>query len=141
MSVTESAIDAAADGAAELSIGSRARENPNGLVRAEDTTNAINAAAGETSVLIKLAQIITRETEKVDAYLKENNIPAPSFDADALADFPHLPEVVQKARQEVVRATTELKELLVGPTESLRWLAWDVSSPTHGKWRPCLILL
>jgi hypothetical protein len=133
MSVTESAINSVADGAAELCIESPARENPGGLVRSGNTTNAVNAAAGETSLLIKLAQIITRETEKVDAYLKENNIPAPSFDADGLADFPHLPDEVQKARQEVVRATTELKELLVGPTEALRWLAWDVSSRRHVK--------
>lgn len=101
-----------------------ANDHSNGF--ANDKTNS-HSNGTETSLLIKLAQTITRETEKIDVYLKENSIPAPSFEEDGLVDFPRLPEDIQKARLEVVRATVELKDLIVGPTESVRWLAWDVS--------------
>lgn len=83
------------------------------------------SSPSQTSALIELARIIAREADKVDAYLVQNNIAVPSFEPDGLADFPHLPEDIQSSRQELVRATTELRDLVVGPTESLRWLAWD----------------
>ena len=77
--------------------------------------------------LLELASIIKAETEKFEAYLRDNNIPGPSFEPDGHADPPRLPESVQKSRQEIIRATQELKDLVVGPTESMRWIAWDVS--------------
>ncbi|CZR63074.1 related to sterigmatocystin 7-O-methyltransferase precursor [Phialocephala subalpina] len=78
-----------------------------------------------TSQLIELAGIITRETEKLDKYLKDNGSPQPSFDVDGPANFPKLDEDMKKAREEVVRATKELGDLVAGPTESIRWMAWD----------------
>ena len=80
-----------------------------------------------TSLLVKLSQTIARETEKVDAYFRENSIPAPTFEADGLSDYPALPDEVQKARLAVIKAAADLKDLMVGPKESLRWMAWDVS--------------
>jgi hypothetical protein len=81
-----------------------------------------------TSSLIALAATITKETEKLDKYLKENGLPIPSFEADAPMDFPKLPAEMKKAREEVVRATKELGDLVTGPREGLRWMAWIVSS-------------
>ncbi|KAF8860220.1 S-adenosyl-L-methionine-dependent methyltransferase [Acephala macrosclerotiorum] len=78
-----------------------------------------------TSQLIELAGIITRETEKLDKYLKASGSPQPSFDVDGPANFPKLDEEMKKAREEVVRATKELGDLVAGPTESIRWMAWD----------------
>ena len=89
--------------------------------------NASTNGHGEPSLLVKLSHIIAVETAKVDDYLRANNIPTPTFDADGHADFPRLLEDIQKSRQEIVRATNELKDLIVGPTESMRWLGWDVS--------------
>lgn len=83
------------------------------------------------SNIVALAQIISKETEKLDAYLKETNTPYPSFEFDGPLDFPQLPEHMQKTRQEIIRATSELRDLTVGPTESLRWMAWDVSVETR----------
>lgn len=77
--------------------------------------------------LLELASIIKSETEKFGAYLRDHNIPGPSFEPDGHADLPRLPEHVQRTRQEIIRATQELKDLMVGPTESMRWMAWDVS--------------
>lgn len=80
-----------------------------------------------TSNLVELAAIITRETAKIDTYLKESGSPVPSFNVNAPLDFPALPEDIKKARLEVVRATKELGDLVTGPRESVRWMAWDVS--------------
>jgi hypothetical protein len=91
----------------------------------------VKAKASSTSTLIELAATITRETEKLDAYLKESGDAYPGFDVDAPATFPKLPEDLQKARKEVLRATKELGDLVKGPTESVRWLAWDVSLLPH----------
>ena len=81
----------------------------------------------QPSLLIELSQIIATETAKIDDYLRNNGIPFPSFEPDGHADFPKLPEHIQRSRQEIMRATQELKDLVVGPTESMRWMGWDVS--------------
>jgi hypothetical protein len=87
-------------------------------------------AATSTSKLIELTQTITRETEKLDRHIKENHLPEPSFDVDAPLNFPKVSDELKKAREEVMGATKELGELVSGPTESVRWMAWDVSSPS-----------
>jgi hypothetical protein len=84
-------------------------------------------AQSTTSSLIQLAATITRETEKLDRFIKESGAPVPSFDVDAPLDFPKLPDDIKTAREEVVRATKELGDLVTGPRESIRWMAWDVS--------------
>jgi hypothetical protein len=86
-----------------------------------------DVAKHSTSSLIELAQTITRETEKVNRHLKDNGIQAPSFDVDSQANFPKLEGEIKRAREEIIRATRELGDLVTGPTESVRWMAWDVS--------------
>jgi hypothetical protein len=92
-----------------------------------------DVAKPSTSSLIELAQVITRETKKLDRYLKDNGIQAPSFEVDSQANFPKLEGEIKRAREEIVRATRELGDLVTGPTESIRWMAWDVnfSSPVY----------
>lgn len=86
-----------------------------------------NTIANTTS-MTALADIISKETAKLEAYLKENNLPMPSFDVDTAADdFPKLPEDMQKSRLAVIHATKQLRDLTVGPRESLRWGVWKVS--------------
>lgn len=80
-----------------------------------------------TNSLVQLAATITRETEKLDRYIKESGAPAPSFDIDGPLDFPKLPDEIKTAREEIVRATKELGDLVTGPREGVRWMAWDVS--------------
>lgn len=81
-----------------------------------------------TTSLIELAGTITRETEKLEKYLKDNGIEMPGFGTDSPLNFPRLPDEVKKAREEVIRATRELGDLVTGPTETVRWMAWDVSN-------------
>jgi len=57
--------------------------------------------------------------------MKKHNLPMPSFDADAPADFPKLPEEISKSRMEVIFATKELGLLAQGPRESVRWGIWE----------------
>ncbi|KAG0650142.1 Chlorophenol O-methyltransferase [Hyphodiscus hymeniophilus] len=78
-----------------------------------------------TTSMVELAAIITRETTKLEKYLEVNGIPVPGFDVDSPANFPKLPEDMKKAREEIVRASKELGDLVTGPTESVRWMAWD----------------
>ncbi|RFU29614.1 hypothetical protein B7463_g6741, partial [Scytalidium lignicola] len=69
--------------------------------------------------LIELAATITRETSKLEKYLEETGSPRPGFDVDSLIEFPALPDDIKKSREEIVRATKELGDLVTGPTESL----------------------
>jgi hypothetical protein len=80
----------------------------------------------DTSRMAALAQKISKETEKLEAYMKANGLPMPSFDVDAPADFPHLPDDIQQSRQEIIYATKELNRLAHGPRESVRWGVWEV---------------
>lgn len=73
-----------------------------------------------------LADTISKETAKLERYLKDNDLPMPSFDLDAADDFPKLPEDMQKSRLAIIHATKQLRDLTVGPRESLRWGVWDV---------------
>ena len=91
-------------------------------------TETETAPEQSTSRMIALAQKITKATEKLETHMKANNLPMPSFDVDAPADFPALPEDVQQSRQEIIHATKELGRLAHGPRESVRWGIWEVSS-------------
>jgi hypothetical protein len=95
----------------------------NGAVKAAVTSPTTTAS------LVELAKIITRESEKLEKYLKESGSALPSFDIDGPANFPALPDDIKRARDEVMRATKDLEYLVTGPTEKVRWMAWDVSFP------------
>jgi hypothetical protein len=85
-------------------------------------------SASKTTSLIELAKTITTETVKLETFLKENGHPIPSFEVDSPMNFPKLPDEIKKSREEVLRATKDLEALVTGPTESIRWMAWNVSS-------------
>ncbi|KAL2142529.1 hypothetical protein VTI28DRAFT_1086 [Corynascus sepedonium] len=75
--------------------------------------------------MVALAQKITKATEKLEAYMKSKNLPMPSYDVDAPADFPALPDDIQLSRQEIIHATKELSLLAHGPREAVRWGIWE----------------
>ncbi|KAJ4263755.1 hypothetical protein NW762_005788 [Fusarium torreyae] len=75
----------------------------------------------DTSLMIQLARKITKETERLDEYLKNNDIPDLGFDIDAPLDLPKLPEDIQKSRLEISSATKQLELLVRGPRETIRW--------------------
>ena len=70
------------------------------------------------SRITKLAGVIAKKTAELDSFLLSRNLPFPSFEIDAPLDF-RLPEELESTRSLVIDASTELKELLLGPTELL----------------------
>ena len=80
------------------------------------------------SRMVQLSEKIRSETEKLDAYITATGLPQPSFDVDGPEDFPKLPRELEKARQEVIFATEELRTLALGPRQSVRWSVWNVRS-------------
>ncbi|XWX02157.1 hypothetical protein V2A60_010190 [Cordyceps javanica] len=92
-----------------------------------DESKAATERKPETLVdsrMIHLAKIISAESNKLDSFCKSQGIAPPSFDADAPADFPKLPEDIQKSRHEIIFAANELSSLVRGPRESVRWGVW-----------------
>jgi hypothetical protein len=96
----------------------------NGTKEAE---NGQTQTVKSTTSLVELAKTIARETEKLEKYYKDIGHPLPGWEVDSSVDLPKFPDDIKKAREEVVKATKELEYLVTGPTESLRWMAWDVS--------------
>ncbi|KAE9993411.1 hypothetical protein EG327_005182 [Venturia inaequalis] len=82
---------------------------------------------GASSRLSELTAIISTNTKTIEQYLANNDLPPLSFDVDAAKDFPvpSTNDEIQKARRAVVNATQELHDLMVGPREHLRWMAWS----------------
>lgn len=74
----------------------------------------------------ELAKRIATETEKLENYMKEHNLPLPTLDPNGPLDFPRLPEEIQQSRMEIIFATRELEALVHGPREDVRWKAWSV---------------
>ncbi|CAH0017745.1 unnamed protein product [Clonostachys rhizophaga] len=87
--------------------------------------NGTNNKVQEVSQLISLAKKIGAEAEKLEAYLKENGLPDPSFGVDAPGDFPKLSKEAQRSRLEIAHATKELGDLVRGPRENVRWGVWS----------------
>ena len=94
------------------------------------------------SRMVVLAQKISSETDKIEAYMRHHNLPMPSFDIGSPLDFPNLPPEILKSRHEVIFATRELGLLAHGPRESVRWGIWNVSRlpcRASGLARPLLV--
>jgi hypothetical protein len=87
-------------------------------------------ATSDSGSIVALAKKIAQESEKLEAYLKENGLPTPGFAVDSPKDFPKLPPDLQRSRKEIIHATRKLGDLVRGTTEGLRWQTWGVSPPT-----------
>ncbi|KAH6609932.1 O-methyltransferase [Trichoderma cornu-damae] len=82
----------------------------------------------ESSVdrLTTLSRNIEEKTRVLTDALRTKGLEAPSYRADGLSDIP-LTEVDReaiKARQEIVELAKELHDLVLGPRESLKNMAW-----------------
>ncbi|KAL3486990.1 S-adenosyl-L-methionine-dependent methyltransferase [Aspergillus germanicus] len=75
--------------------------------------------------LTQLAQGILQYAEDLDAFYASNNLPSPSFSADApqsfSADITTHPEI-HKARHSLIDATKDLRDLIIGPRDTLKWM-------------------
>lgn len=68
-----------------------------------------------TSRILELAKAVHANTEKLDAYLNENNLPFPSFEEHGAVDFGIKSQEVEGARVAAMEAAIELHDLLLGP--------------------------
>lgn len=106
------------------------KSDQNSLSTLEPASDVANDTAqppvSSTANMVALSQKIAKETEKLETYMKQNGLVMPSFDVDAADDFPKLPEEIQRSRLEIIHATKELRDLAVGPRESVRWGVWEV---------------
>lgn len=87
--------------------------------------------ATESSVdrLTILSREIGEKTRILTDTLRAKGLEAPSYQANGLSDFPltEVDDEAIKARQEIVALTKELHDLVLGPRESLKNMAWEVS--------------
>ena len=76
----------------------------------------------------RLADIISTNTHKIEQYLTLNGLPTPAFDVSAPVKL-QLPNELELAREAIISATTELRELMLGPRDHLYSL--DQSASSH----------
>ena len=79
--------------------------------------------------LTELSTLIAQKTAQIESYLDAKGLPLPSFDANAPVELgiAREDEDVQKIRIELLDLIKELRDLITGPTDLVRYLAWDVS--------------
>lgn len=107
------------------------------ILRHKEATSrpsAINGTAKPSTVpeesdtpsrMTELSKKIATETAKLESYMKEHELEMPGLGVDAPADFPKLPEDIQRSRMEIVHASSELERLVQGPKQTMRWMVWD----------------
>ncbi|PNP55793.1 hypothetical protein THARTR1_04013 [Trichoderma harzianum] len=98
---------------------------------------SIAKATTESSVdrLTILSKAIEDKTRILANKLRAKGLEAPSYQANGLSDFPlnEVDDEAIKARQEIIALTKELHDLVLGPREWLKTMAWDAISyiPLH----------
>ncbi|KAL7931591.1 S-adenosyl-L-methionine-dependent methyltransferase [Trichoderma chlorosporum] len=80
--------------------------------------------------LTVLSKEIEEKTRILTDSLRARGLGAPSYEADGLPDFPlaGLNDEAIKAREDIVALTKELHDLVLGPRECLKTMAWDAIS-------------
>ncbi|KAI1367594.1 S-adenosyl-L-methionine-dependent methyltransferase [Xylaria arbuscula] len=78
--------------------------------------------------IVELSSFIAQQTALIDSFFEQNKLPTPSLEPDALPLLPipdNAPDI-KAARAAVINACSELKALLTGPRELLRfeWTAY-----------------
>lgn len=70
--------------------------------------------------IVELATRIASNTSKVSQYLAANNIPQPSFDLDTpVSPVPREASEIEALRQAMIKDTSELRTLMLGPRDFL----------------------
>lgn len=89
----------------------------------------LEVADSPTDGLTRLSKAIEDNTEILTERLRSRGLEAPSFQPSGLADFPLADADAEalRARDEIVALTQELHDLVLGPREALKNMAWDVS--------------
>lgn len=90
--------------------------------------------------IVELATRIASNTSKVSDYLASNDLPQPSFDMDTpLNPVPREAIEIEALRQAVLRDTSELRSLMLGPRDSLFSAGSMVKAP-WSFWNPSKLI-
>lgn len=83
--------------------------------------------------LTQLAKSILEDAQTIDNFLSSNNLPRPSFAAESLKDFPVSTEHadIHTIRHRLIDATKELRDLVIGPKDTIKWMIMNVSNLTQ----------
>lgn len=83
--------------------------------------------------LTALSEAIQAKTTLLANSLNAKHIDAPSFELNGSASFPldKLDIQDKTTRDELIALTKELHDLLVGPKDTLKNLAWNVGTRSH----------
>jgi hypothetical protein len=79
--------------------------------------------------LTQLSTLIHENTLVIDAYMKDNGIPEPSFEPTT-PPILHLPPEVDTSRIAALEALDELRDHLLGPVGMITNSVTDVSTPS-----------
>lgn len=91
----------------------------------------MSAVPGSTLIsstrLTELSALIAQKKAQIESYLNPKGLPLSSFDVNAPVELgiAREDEDVQKIRVELLDLTKELRDLIAGPTDSVRYLTWD----------------
>lgn len=92
----------------------------------------MTSASAAAPRLSELAALISEKAAYLERYLDDNNLPQPSFRANGPNTFPVEATAVEAsaARFALIDAAKDLRDLVVGPRDTLRWLVLNVCSYT-----------
>ena len=78
--------------------------------------------------ITELSSSIAENSKLITEYLASKDLPTPSFDVNGLTELSISPADKEAfgARLNLIAAAKELHDLVLGPKEALRHLAWDV---------------
>lgn len=93
------------------------------------TVAAQNPNNAKQNEIVNLANTIAENTKIYDDYFVENNLPTPSHGLETPASI-NLPPRIQKARETVMDASTELQALILGPVLHVHNETFQVPSST-----------
>ncbi|KAF7890393.1 hypothetical protein EAF00_008708 [Botryotinia globosa] len=73
-----------------------------------------------SGAMLEYGLVFAENTNRVDEYLRQHDLPSPFFDAEGPVDFCIRSEEIQRARSLAIDGAAELADLLRGPKESLQ---------------------
>ena len=78
--------------------------------------------------LVEVSDRISKNTAYLQHFLTTRGLPTPSFNVDTPTEFPNPDKerTVELVQEAVLADTRALFDLVIGPTDSLKWKVWQV---------------
>lgn len=78
--------------------------------------------------LVQLAKSILEDAQTIENFLTANDLPQPAFDLAGPKEFPVGVEntEIHATRHRLIDSTKELRDLIIGPKDSIKWMIMNV---------------